>query len=171
MREPDSPSFSSDEVCPDKGGLFGLQQIPEFAASASRSDRANQRHWELRKSGCAFRRSGSIALRLRIARAGMPHRADVDAHKPARPFVFSTSHFAMPMIPASLPDGRYRAGLFADAIVARQRSNISTNRAWTEYQDPHRAKQAPVDLNSPMRGIAAETSQQKEAASPANRRH
>src|SRR5438552_4782781 len=149
MREPDSPRFSSGEVCPDKGELFGLRQMSELAASASRSDPANQPHWELRKSGCAFRSSESTALPLRTPRARMSPRANVDLHNAARRFSFSTSHFAMPMIPASLPDGRYRAGLFADAIVERQRSNISTNRAWTEYQDPHRAKQARVGLNSP----------------------
>src|SRR5437879_6557929 len=163
MREPDSPRFSSDEVCPDKGELFGLQQMPELAASASRSDRANQRHWELRKSGCAFRRSGSTALLLRTVHAGMARRANVDLHKAARPFSFSTSHFPMPMIPASLPDGRYRAGLFAGAIVAMQRSNISTNREWTEYQDPNRAKQARVGLNRHMHEIAAGPSKQTEA--------
>ena len=77
----------------------------------------------------------------------------------------------MPMIPASLPGAQCRVGLFADAIVERQRSNISTNHAWKEYQDQRQAKLARVDLNSPMRGIAAETSQQKEAANPVNRRH
>jgi len=57
------------------------------------------------------------------------------------------------MIPASLPDARCRVGLFAGAIVERQRSNISTDRAWTEYQDQRQAKQARVDLNSPMREL------------------
>src|SRR5437899_11926346 len=104
-------------------------------------------------------------------RAGMTRRANVDFHKAAQRIVFSIPHFATPMIPASLPGARCRVGLFAGAIVERQRSNISTNRAWTEYQDQHQAKQARVDLNSPMRGIAVGTSQQKGAASPANRRH
>src|SRR6266487_3970186 len=176
MREPDSPRFSSSEVCPDKGKFFDLGQMFEildsqFPVLNPQPGQANQCHWELRKSGCAFRRSGSTALPLRTTRARMSPRANVDRHKAARRFSVSTSHFAMPMIPASLPDGRYRAGLFADAIVARQRSNISTNRAWTEYQDPHRAKLARVGLNSPMREIAAGTSQQKEAATPANRQH
>src|SRR5438128_6940595 len=169
MREPDSPRFSSDEVCPDKGELFGLQRMPELAASASRSDRANQRHWELRKSGCAFRRSGSTALLLRTVHAGMARRANVDLHKAARRFVFSTSHFAAPMSPASLPGGRCRVGLFAGAIVERQRSNISTNHAWTKYQDQQQATPAPIHWGSPMGGTAVETCKQKEAATLANR--
>src|SRR5437899_10385719 len=169
MREPDSPRFSSDEVCPDKGELFGLQQMPELAASASRSDRANQRHWELRKSGCAFRRSGSTALLLRTMHAGMARRANVDLRKAARRFVFSTSHFAAPMSPAYPPGARCKAGPSADAIVARQRSSISINRVWPKYGDQRQARPAPIHWSSPMGGTAVDTCKQKEAATLANR--
>src|SRR6202035_2459398 len=100
MPESDLPNSSSGGACPDREELFGLQQMPEVAALASRTDPANQRHWELRKSGCALRRHGSIALRLRTARAGTPRHANLGFHKAARRFFSSISHFATPMIPA-----------------------------------------------------------------------
>src|SRR6266581_2216323 len=115
MREPDSPRFSSSEVCPDKGKFFDLGQMFEildsqFPVLNPQPGQANQCHWELRKSGCAFRRSGSTALLLRTAHAGKARRANVDLHKAARRFVFSTSHFAAPISPAYPPGARCKAG-------------------------------------------------------------
>ncbi len=141
----------------------------QFPALNSQPTQANQFHWELRKSGCAFRRSGSTALLLRTVHAGMARRANVDPHKAARRFVFSTSHFAAPMSPAYPPGARRKAGPSADAIVARQRSSISTDRAWTKYRDQRQATPEPIRWSSPMGGTAVDTCKQKEAATLANR--
>src|SRR5262245_39385853 len=107
---------------------------------------------------------GSIALPLRTARVGTPRRAGGDLHKAARPFVFSTSHFAMPMIPTFPPGERHRAGLSAGAIVAKRKSSISTNRAWKGCRDQRRAERASADWSSPIRGAELERLGQKQVA-------
>src|SRR5437660_12831630 len=101
----------------------------------------------------------------------MPRRANADFHKAPQRFSFSTSHFAMPIIPACHGDERYMAEPSGDAIAAKQRNNISTTRGWTKCPDPRQAWPAEAGSSSPTRAVAGETSEQEEAASPANRRH
>src|SRR5882724_10338853 len=130
---------------------------------------ANQRHWELCKPDCAFQRREWIALPLRTRHAGTPRRADACFHTAAQRFVFSTLHFATPIVPTCHADERCMAAPTGNAIDAKQRSNISTNRGWTECRDQREPKQARVDLSSPRRGIVVGTYKQKAAAIRVNR--
>src|SRR6266516_4634917 len=107
----------------------------QFPTLKRRPAAANRRHWELCKSGCAFRRRGWIAPPLRTMRAGMQRRADVDFGKAARQFAFSTLHFATPTLPTSHARERYRVGLSANAIAVKQRRSISINHGSTECRD------------------------------------
>src|SRR6266480_2683044 len=107
---------------------------------------------------------GSIALPLHTARGGTPRRAGGDLHKAAPRFVFSTSHFLTPRVPASPPGEQCRADASDDAIVVRQRSSISTSHAWTECRDYRQARQVAIGLSSPMSGTAVEMYELKEAA-------
>src|SRR5437879_10626369 len=101
--------------------------------------------------------------------AGNAPRATGNRRKAARLLAFSTSNFAAPMSPAYPPGARCKAGPSADAIVARQRSSISTDRVWTKYGDQRQATPAPIHWSSPMGGTAVDTCKQKEAATLANR--
>jgi hypothetical protein len=174
-RESSSPRSSLDVVCRGKAGFFGPWQTRQtghcqFSSMICRVARANQRHWESHKLGCAIHRRGSTALPLRTRHAGKRPCASIHFSKAVRQCVFSTSHFAMPTTPASPPDARCRADLSADAIGAKRRSNISTNRAQTRCRDQRQAKPAGVALSNPMCGTAVEMFEQKEAPIRANRR-
>src|SRR5204863_8363259 len=84
-------------------------------------------------------------------------------------FVFSTLHFAVPIVPTCHADERCTADPIGDAIDAKQRSNISTNRGRTECRDQLCAKQARVGLRSPRIGIAVGMYEQEAAATEVNR--
>ena len=75
------------------------------------------------------------------------------------------------MSPTCRADELHKGDPFADASVVNRRSNISTNRARTEYRDPPRALRGRAGLSSPTRAVADETSEQKADATPVDQHH
>src|SRR3982750_2158485 len=165
MRESNLRRFSSDEVALGKEEFFDF--VIRFAR-CSRSEPANELHWESHKQGSTARELGKITLPLRTTPAGKRPRVNVDFHKAALRFFFSTAHSAAPMVPACLPDERCMAGPCIDANAAKRRNNISINRGRTERPDRRQAWQAQADWRSPTRAVADEMSRPKAAAIPAS---